>query len=106
MLRKVLGSEHRESLHDGLIDEMMSELEKTDAGKLAIQEEKGEIISPYELSKDKVLKAESVLSRKTGKKISLSVRIEKPVIAGMIIKIGSLTIDGSLSGRLKDAYED
>jgi F-type H+-transporting ATPase subunit b len=106
MLRKVLGSEHQRSLHDGLVDEMIAELEKIDAGKLAIQEEEGEIVSPYELSKDRVLKVESLLSRKTGKKISLSVKIEKQVIAGMIIKIGSLAIDGSLSGRLKDDYED
>jgi len=105
MIRKIFNSKHQQPVHEGFVNEIIEELERVEAGKLNVLSEKGELITPYEIDERTKEKIASIISKKSGKKISLSEKIDKSVIAGIVIKLGSLVIDGSLSGRLKDAYE-
>ena len=105
MVRKVFDSARMRLVHDGFVDETIEELEKTDSAKFSVLTEKGEILTPYELPESKKEKIASILSKKASKKISLTEKTDKSVIAGVVIKLGSLVFDGSLSERLKDVYE-
>jgi len=44
----------------------------------------------------------NLLSRHFGKKVELTVRYDTDLIGGLIIKVGSLSFDGSLRSQLKD----
>ena len=105
MIHKIFDSKHMRLVHEGFIEEIIEELEKIDFAKLNITLEKGEIVSPYELEDAKKDKIASIISKKTGRKISFSEKTDRSIMAGIVLKIGSLVIDGSLSGKLKDAYE-
>ncbi len=102
---RILASKNQRLLHEGLIDEILEEIEKIEPSKLQVKVDKGELITPYEIAKAKKDKIASLLSRKTGKEISLEEKIAAEMIAGITIKLGSLVIDGSLAGKLKEAAE-
>ena len=106
LVSKVMSSKHVKLLHEGLLEEMIEELEKADGGKLAVAPDKGEVDLPYEMGKEWVERITAAVSKKAGKKIALTEKIDKNVVAGAVIKLGSIIIDGSIAGRLKDAYTD
>ena len=103
IIQQVLNSDHQKLVHEGFVDEVLSELEKIEPEKLRAITESGELITPYEINKEKKDKIINILSKKTNKSISLEKKIDKEVISGIIIKLGSVVIDGSLAGKLKEA---
>ena len=105
LTQDVLSSKHQRLVHEGLVSEVLEEIEKIKPGKLEVRTDKGELTTPYEVDKRKKEKIATILSKKIGKKISLEEKIDKQVIAGIVIKLGSLVIDGSLAGKLKEAAE-
>lgn len=105
LLLNILSSESQKLFQEGFVEEVLKDIEKIEESKLSTAAETGELISPYKMDKDKKDKISGVLSKKAGKKISLNEKIDKELVAGIIIKLGSLVIDGSLRGRLRDAME-
>lgn len=105
LIARVLASRNQRLLHEGLIDEIVEEIEKIEPAKLRVKTGTGQLIAPYEVPKNKKEKMISLLSQKTGKEISLEEKIDPETIAGATIKLGSLVIDGSLAGKLTEAAE-
>ena len=105
LIQDVLNSKNQKLVHEGLIDDVIEEIEKLEQGRLQARTDKGELITPHAIDKSRKEKIKAVLSKKTGKKIALEEKIDKEVIAGITIKLGSLVIDGSLAGKLKEAVE-
>ncbi|MBP6944359.1 MAG: F0F1 ATP synthase subunit delta [Candidatus Omnitrophica bacterium] len=106
LVAKVLSSKQLKRMHEDLVEELIGELEKADGRKLAEAAEKGEVSVPYEMGREWVEKIAAAVSKKAGKKVSLTEKADKGVVAGAVIKLGSIIIDGSIIGRLKDAYTD
>ena len=105
LVQNILSSNHQRLVHEGLIEDVLEEMGKIEQGKLQTKTDKGELITPYEVEKSKKEKIATILSKKTDKKISLEEKIDKELIAGVTIKLGSLVIDGSLAGKLRAAAE-
>ena len=106
LIEKVLNSKSVLSLHNALVKDALEEIGKIDASKLAVNTDKGELIAANEITKaDKEALVMSI-SKKTGRNISLEELTDKSLIAGITIRLGSLVIDGSLSGKLKEACEE
>jgi len=55
---------------------------------------------PYELQKEDVVKLEKTISKYSGKKASVSINIDPTIIGGIVTRIGSVVIDGSLNTQL------
>ena len=55
---------------------------------------------PYELPKEDVGKLEKTISKYSGKKASVSINIDPTIIGGIVTRIGSVVIDGSLNTQL------
>ena len=105
LIHAVLSAQNQLSLHQGLVDNILEEIEKTEPEKLKINIYQGKLLTPYEITIPKREKIIAVLSKKSGKEISLEEEIDKNIIAGITIKLGSLVIDGSLANKLKEAAE-
>lgn len=60
-----------------------------------------ELISAQEVGAEQVNAIANSLSKRLGKKVSLSSRIDPALIGGAIIRAGDIVIDGSLRGRLE-----
>lgn len=105
MLTVTLSSKNQKLLHEGLLSDVMQELDKIEPKKIQISVTKGELITPYEIEESKKEKLSQIISEKTNNKIHLEEKIIPEGIAGITIKLGSLIIDGSLRGKLKEAAE-
>ncbi len=60
-----------------------------------------EITSAKPLTKEQLNNISSSLGRVTGKKITIKEKVEKKILGGMIVKIGSLMLDDSVDGKLE-----
>jgi F-type H+-transporting ATPase subunit delta len=59
-----------------------------------------EIISATELSDAQQADLAASLEKRLARKVKLSVSIDKSLVAGVIIRVGDLLIDGSIRGKL------
>ncbi len=60
-----------------------------------------ELVSALEVNEQQVQAIASSLTKRLGKKVSLTTRIDETLIGGAIIRAGDMVIDGSVRGRLE-----
>ena len=60
-----------------------------------------ELISALEVSEQQVQAIAASLTKRLGKKVSLSTTIDQSLIGGAVIRAGDMVIDGSVRGRLE-----
>ena len=65
-----------------------------------------ELISAYDTDQAAVDKIADSLSKRLGKKVSLSTSTDAALIGGAIIRAGDIVIDGSIRGRLEKLATD
>jgi len=103
LLREVLSAEKLLLLHQGLTEDIIQSLEKTDFSSLRIDTDKGELISPVAVDPAVKEKISAILSAKTGRPVILEECIERDLVAGISIRFGSTVIDGSLADKIREA---
>ena len=64
-------------------------------------EVKAELISSKELSNDQIDKIKNDLSQNFNSKIKLDYKLDKSLIGGLIIQVGSIMVDTSIKNKLQ-----
>lgn len=62
---------------------------------------RGELVAAATLKESQVIAVNSRLSQAYGRKVQLQVRVDPTLLGGVIVKIGSLQLDGSLTGKMR-----
>ena len=62
---------------------------------------RGELVAPAPLKPQEITAASERLGRIYGKKVQLQVREDSSLLGGVVVKIGSLELDGSLAGKMR-----
>jgi F0F1-type ATP synthase delta subunit len=97
-------SEHiNEVMNEHFVGELLDALEEVDAGTITVEGAEGEFISSHPLAPAQKQRLEKLLEDKFGVKISIVEKIQKDLLAGLLFKLGSLEIDGSLLSRFREA---
>ncbi|QWA11206.1 F0F1 ATP synthase subunit delta [Sodalis ligni] len=60
-----------------------------------------EVISASQLKDEQLAKITAAMEKRLARKVKLNCKIDKSVIAGVIIRAGDMVIDGSVRGRLE-----
>ncbi|MDR8320564.1 ATP synthase F1 subunit delta, partial [Acinetobacter baumannii] len=60
-----------------------------------------EVISANQLSDEQLARIVSAMEKRLSRKVNLNCKIDKSVMAGIIIRAGDMVIDGSVRGRLE-----
>jgi len=60
-----------------------------------------EVISSTTLSDEQLTKISAAMEKRLSRKVKLNCKIDKSVMAGVIIRAGDMVIDGSVRGRLE-----
>jgi len=60
-----------------------------------------EVTSANTLSEEQLEKISVAMEKRLSRKVKLNCKIDKSVVAGVIIRAGDMVIDGSVSGRLE-----
>ncbi|MBI3602045.1 MAG: F0F1 ATP synthase subunit delta [Candidatus Omnitrophica bacterium] len=103
LIAAVLSSKNLSLVHQGLMQEILEEMERIDASQLQINTDQGQLIAPVAVDGADKQKITATLSKKTGRNIVLEDVINKDLVAGISIKLGSIVIDGSLAEKLRKA---
>lgn len=120
MIKYFFTEENQENVHLQLIDELIEEIEKLEAEKVRpvrkildaqgdskvsnqdkAEAEEAEVIGACRLSDGQKKRLQEVLSSKLNRDIILTERIDKEIIAGLVIKLGDFVIDGSIKNKFK-----
>lgn len=78
------------------ISELFDDLKAEAEGIIGV-----EVISAYPLEDDQKEKIMEVMTKRLGKKIEISMRVDESLIGGAVIRSGDSVIDASLRGRLR-----
>ncbi|MFH1900787.1 MAG: F0F1 ATP synthase subunit delta [Candidatus Omnitrophota bacterium] len=102
LVKHVFTSDHLAVLGEKFIEEVILELEGADTAYIPFQVEEAEIIFNYPPTLQQKERIGQVLSRKVSPKIKLKEKKDEKIVAGIIIRLGTFTIDGSLRSRLEE----
>lgn len=101
IVKYVFTEENQDILHSELINDLLTEIEKITEDKMKAEGNKGEITSACKLNDGQKKKLTKILSSKLGKEVELSEKVDKDIVAGLVIKLGGFVIDGSLKNKFK-----
>ncbi|MCE1713607.1 ATP synthase F1 subunit delta, partial [Enterobacter hormaechei] len=62
--------------------------------------------SASELNEQQQAKISAAMEKRLSRKVKLNCKIDKSVIAGVVIRAGDMVIDGSIRGRLDRLTDD
>ncbi len=106
LLQHAFDAKTIEDVHKRLMDEAISGIKELNPGKIDTELAKAEAITPYPLGPDDKRAIEECLLKKCGRKIQLDEKIDKKLIAGIIIKMADLVLESSILNKLEDAKKE
>ncbi len=105
LFKLVIGKTVTEKLNAAFVEELLDALKEVDGASVHIEANEAEFIASHKLEAGQKAKLESLLAEKFDVKLKIEEKIDPSIIAGLIIKLGSLEIDGSLLNRYKEGVE-
>ena len=100
MLKMTFTGQGREALQHQLLSELIDEIKSLEKAKFTVKAGDVKISSAQPLGAIERTRLAQILKEKMGGSVKIEESVDKDIIAGLIINIGALTIDGSLKTRL------
>jgi hypothetical protein len=88
------------------VGELLDALDEMDAGSITVDSERAEFVSSHPLEADQKARLEKLLADKFGAVIKVHEKVRSDLLAGVIFKLGSLEIDGTLLNRCREAVAE
>jgi F-type H+-transporting ATPase subunit b len=101
IFKEILSPGVREMAHKELIRDVINKIKNTEKTVFKFKVDKGEIVSAYPLSKGDKQEIVELIHVSLGYEVPLHETEDSKLIAGIVIKLGTILIDGSLDSRLK-----
>ncbi|MCX5712259.1 MAG: F0F1 ATP synthase subunit delta [Candidatus Omnitrophica bacterium] len=101
MIKFALSSHALETLQRQLISELIDEIDNLGEDRFTVKSRDVSISSACALSQAEKDKLTKIISKKTGLEAELKEAVNPDIIAGIVVRIGALTIDGSLENKMK-----
>ena len=105
LIRYAFTKKQLSHLQEGLIEDVIRQIEELNPSDLSSCPNTGEFIFNYPLAENEKTSIIRSLSKKAGREISLKEEKDAGIIAGVIVRIGNLVIDGTILSALREAAE-
>ncbi len=102
---RLLSEETHKVFHEQIVEELLKEVESMDVTGINVLEKNVKVISRYPLLPQQKIYLNETLEKKLGPNIEIQETVKEEMAGGLILTAGSLVIDGSLEGRLKDVIQ-
>ena len=103
VFRLVFSERIGQELNRQFIDELIDALAETDADSITIDTEETEFTSSHVIDEGQKQRLENLLGEKFGVSVKIEETVREDLLAGLVMKLGSLEIDGSLLNRYEEA---
>lgn len=106
ILRIIVTEKAREAFHTQLVEEFIEKLEKVKMDKINPDVDTAEVIAALEMDSSFASKISSVIKNKLNRAVKVQLTVDSKIIGGIVLKFGSLALDGSLEGLIKETSDD
>ena len=106
VFRLVFSDRLNEIVNAQFVDELLDALEETDAAGITVDASEADFSSSHPLEPEQKARLQSILADKFGINIEVNESVREELLAGLVMKIGSLEIDGSLLSRYQEAVTE
>jgi len=93
-------------LNEQFIGELIDALDEIEKGSIVVDSPEATIITSHPMEDAQKQRLENVLRDKFNKDAVLTETIDETLLGGLVLKMGSLEIDGSLKNRYQEAVEE
>lgn len=93
-------------LNKQFINELIDALDEIEKGAITVDSAEATIITSHPLADDQKQRLESVLREKFNEQATISESTDEALLGGLVLKMGSLEIDGSLRNRYQEAVNE
>jgi hypothetical protein len=102
----VFSTRMTEALNRLFVDELLDAFEEIDADSITVDAKVAEITVSQPLQPEQRERLKRMLSEKFHADVEVRETVNRELLAGMLLKLGSLDIDGSLLNRYREAAEE
>jgi len=106
VFRLVFSDKMNEVLNRQFIDELLDALAEVDGSTITIDSGSAEFIASHPLPAEQKQRLETLLAERFGVNVKVEEKLQPDLMAGLILKLGSLEIDGSLLNRYREAVAE
>jgi hypothetical protein len=106
MFRLVFSERLNDALNRAFIDELIDALEDTDAAGITVDSDGTRFVASHPIDAEQKNRLQGVLKQKFHVDVKIDEQINEELLAGLVIKLGSLEIDGSLLSRYQEAASE
>jgi F-type H+-transporting ATPase subunit b len=103
LLKLTFSQQGKIALQHELLTELIDELSNLPQEKFTVKTSNVKIISAAALNASEKERLIKILNKKTGQEVTFEECVDPEILAGLIIHIGALIIDGSLKNKLRKA---
>ena len=102
ILNKILSDKAKGSLNEVLVEEYLADLKDTDMSNIGPDITEAEVISLSALDDQTQTSLSSIIKEKINRELKLNFSTDPDIGGGMVIKFGSLALDGSIKNRIRE----
>ncbi|MEI6969961.1 MAG: F0F1 ATP synthase subunit delta [bacterium] len=106
LFKMVVSKNVGEKLNMAFVEELIGALSEVDETSIHVEANESEFIASHKLDPAQKGRLEALLAQKFGVTININEKIDETLLAGLVIKLGSLEIDGSLLNRYKEGVSE
>lgn len=98
---RVLTAQLAQRIHAHLIDELIEEIGKSDGRRPELDVETVEVAVPFPLTQTQQERLNMIFASNMGRSVTVKETIDEEIVAGMVVRMGNVVLDGSLKTKLK-----
>jgi F0F1-type ATP synthase delta subunit len=106
IFKLVFSEKMNSELNKQFIDELLDALEEVDSASITVDASDAEFTSSHTMEPEQKQRLEGLLNEKFGANIKVDEKVKEDLLGGLILKLGSLEIDGTLLNRYQEAVEE
>jgi len=106
VFRLVFSDIMSDALNKQFVRELLDALGEIEKGSIAVESERAEVTVSHPLDTEQRERLEALLKDKFGDGVTLAESVDATILGGLVLKIGTLEIDGSLRNRYHEAVNE
>jgi len=103
ILNEVFSKKAKAAFEKDLIEEFIAQLKDIDMSKISLEITKADVVTSCGISDGDMKRISEIVKSKTGREIVLEPKISDEFVAGVVIKFGSLHLDGSIRNAVRES---
>jgi len=94
------------TINEAFIDELLDALEQVDSTSLTVEGDQAQFVTSHPLTPAQRERLEGVINEKFGVALTVAETVKPEVLGGMMFKLGSMEIDGTMRARIQEAIAE